>query len=100
MTESGTSLGAGAAQEPFAQAVARLRAERDGLRRAMWSRALIEQAKGVLMAKHLITADQAFARLLTISQDSNVKLAQVAAAVVAGVSPPPAAVPESGRAID
>lgn len=100
MSESGTSLGAGAAQEPFAQTVARLRAERDGLRRAMRSRALIEQAKGVLMAKHRITADQAFAKLLAISQDSNIKLAQVAAAVVAGVSPPPASAPGPGRAID
>jgi hypothetical protein len=75
--------------EPLVSTVARLRAERDGLRRAMQSRALIEQAKGVLMAGLRLTADEAFARMLEVSQRSNVKLAQVAATVVATVSPPP-----------
>jgi hypothetical protein len=80
---------AGSAGEPLAQSVARLRAERDGLRRAMQSRAVIEQAKGVLMARLRLTADEAFARLLAASQRSNVKLTQVAASVLATVSPPP-----------
>jgi hypothetical protein len=91
---------AGQIDEPLARTVARLRAERDGLRRAMQSRALIEQAKGVLMSRHRITADEAFARLVETSQHSNVKLAQVAAGVVASVSPLPggAADPRDGRA--
>ncbi len=79
----------GAGDEPLARTVARLRAERDGLRRAMQSRALIEQAKGVLMARLRLTDGEAFARMVDVSQRSNVKVAQVAATVVATVSPPP-----------
>jgi hypothetical protein len=85
-----TELGIGPDEEPLAGIVARLRAERDGLRRAIRSRAVIEQAKGVLMARLRLTADEAFARLMDVSQHSNVKVVQVAATVVATVSPPPA----------
>lgn len=49
--------------DPLASIVDQLRAERDGLREAMRTRALIEQAKGILMARHRLTADEAFARL-------------------------------------
>jgi len=48
------------------------------LRTAMASRAEIEQAKGVLMAVHGITADEAFQMLVTQSQHSNTKVAVVA----------------------
>jgi hypothetical protein len=82
-------VGVGPDEETLAGTVARLRAERDGLRRAIRSRAVIEQAKGVLMTRLRLTADEAFARLLDTSQHSNVKLVQVAATVVATVSPPP-----------
>jgi GAF domain-containing protein len=47
------------------------------LREALASRAVIEQAKGVLMAVHRITADEAFALLVTRSQQQNVKLREV-----------------------
>lgn len=50
---------------------------------AMTSRAGIEQAKGVLMAQRGIGAEAAFALMATASQDTNVKLREVAAAVVA-----------------
>jgi GAF domain-containing protein len=50
---------------------------------AMESRAVIEQAKGIVMAERRCTADEAFAMLSRISQDSNRKLRDVAAALVA-----------------
>jgi AmiR/NasT family two-component response regulator len=62
-----------------------LRAECDGLRAAMRSRAVIEQAKGILAARHGIDPDAAFDRLREESQRRNVRLAQLAAALVAGV---------------
>ena len=53
------------------------------LGQAMASRAGIEQAKGVLMAQRGISAEAAFAVLATASQESNVKLREVAAQVIA-----------------
>jgi hypothetical protein len=44
------------------------------LHEAMRSRAVIEQAKGVLVARCGITAEEAFERLSRASQDTNVKL--------------------------
>jgi GAF domain-containing protein len=52
------------------------------LAEAMRSRAVIEQAKGMLMAEHRIDADQAFARLIQLSQQSRMKLREVARRVV------------------
>ncbi|WP_394618567.1 ANTAR domain-containing protein [Lentzea sp. JNUCC 0626] len=49
------------------------------LERALTSRAVIEQAKGVLMAVHSCTADQAFSMLVEQSQRANIKLRDVAA---------------------
>lgn len=46
----------------------------DQLDEALTSRAEIEQAKGALMALNKISADEAFARLVKLSQDSNIKL--------------------------
>ncbi len=50
---------------------------------AMASRAVIEQAKGILMGERRCTADEAFAILNKVSQDSNLKLRDIAAALVA-----------------
>ena len=61
--------------EPLPSIVDELRTERVGLRRAMQTRALIEQAKGILMAQQRLTAQAAFDRLREASQRSNVKLA-------------------------
>ena len=55
----------------------------DQLREAMRSRAVIEQAKGVLMASRRLGEQQAFDLLVDLSQRSNRKLRDVAAAVVA-----------------
>lgn len=49
---------------------------------AMRSRAVIEQAKGILMADHQISDREAFERLAGISQRSNIKLRDVAARFV------------------
>jgi AmiR/NasT family two-component response regulator len=50
---------------------------------AMESRAVIEQAKGIIMGERRCTADDAFALLTKVSQDSNRKVRDVAAALVA-----------------
>ena len=49
---------------------------------AMQSRAVIEQAKGIIMGERRCTPDEAFAVLAKVSQDSNRKLRDVAAALV------------------
>jgi GAF domain-containing protein len=54
---------------------------------AMQSRAIIEQAKGIIMGSRRCTADQAFATLTKISQDTNRKLRDVASALVASATP-------------
>jgi AmiR/NasT family two-component response regulator len=46
------------------------------------SRAVIDQAKGLLIGQHHRTADEAFDRLVTLSQTSNRKLRDVAAALI------------------
>ena len=52
------------------------------LRAAMLSRAVIEQAKGRLMERHGIDENEAFTLLTRTSQDTNVKLRDVAAEFV------------------
>lgn len=56
------------------------------LRTALTSRAVIDQAKGVLMAARQIDADDAFAMLVAQSQRENVKLRQVAERFIANVT--------------
>lgn len=72
----------------LAQTIDRLRDELDGLRHAMTTRAVIEQAKGMLMERYGESTDEAFHRLATLSQHANVKLVDVAAALVAAAAPP------------
>lgn len=55
----------------------------DQLRQAMQSRAVIERAKGVLMAARGCSEDEAFAGLVELSQQTNRKLRVVAESVVA-----------------
>ncbi len=66
------------------------------LQGAFGRRAVIEQAKGILMARHGVDADKAFALLRDHSQRHGDKLADVAAAIVASyqllmpsMAPPP-----------
>jgi GAF domain-containing protein len=54
------------------------------MRIAMESRAVIEQAKGVLMAQRHVTAEQAFEILREASQRYNRKLREIAAGIVEG----------------
>jgi GAF domain-containing protein len=55
---------------------------------AMRTRAVIEQAKGILMADERITAEQAFQRLVARSQHANVKVHEVARQLVGERSHP------------
>jgi len=57
-------------------------AEYQSLQGAFGRRALIEQAKGILMARHSTTADRAFEMLRDHSQHHGRKLSDVASAVV------------------
>jgi response regulator NasT len=57
-------------------------AEYHALQGAFGRRALIEQAKGIMMARHSTTADRAFELLRDHSQHTGRKLSDVAAAVV------------------
>ena len=61
-----------------------LRTEVEQLRRAIVSRPVIDQARGVLMATHACSPDQAWDVLREASQLSNTKLRKVAAVVTAG----------------
>ncbi|HET7049407.1 MAG TPA: ANTAR domain-containing protein [Solirubrobacteraceae bacterium] len=57
-------------------------AEYQSLQGAFGRRAVIEQAKGVLMARHALTAEDAFAMLREHSQHTGRKLVEVAQGVV------------------
>ncbi|MEV5881267.1 ANTAR domain-containing protein [Streptomyces sp. NPDC052020] len=72
-----------------------LQAEVEQLRHAIASRPVIDQARGILMATHGCTSDEAWHLLRETSQLSNTKLRAVAAAITSsagnGGPPPPAA---------
>jgi GAF domain-containing protein len=63
------------------------------MREAMASRAVIEQAKGVIMAQNRCDADEAFEILRRASMGRNIKLRTIAEALVEGVSAPPTTAP-------
>jgi GAF domain-containing protein len=70
------------------------------LRSSLTSRTVIDQALGIIMAREHCTQARAFAILRAASQNSNVKLRDIASAVVTSVSgePPQPAPPfEEGR---
>lgn len=56
------------------------------LRAALTTRAVIDQAKGILMALHQIGADKAFTLLVEQSQQENIKLRDIAERFVAHVT--------------
>ena len=58
------------------------RKEVEQLQEAMSSRAGIEQAKGILMAQHHCTSAEAFLRLQKMSNDTHVRLKDVATAII------------------
>nr|WP_083471495.1 ANTAR domain-containing protein [Kibdelosporangium phytohabitans] len=55
------------------------------LREALTCRAVIDQAKGIIMAAHRFPADEAFAVLVERSQCVNIKLRELATRFVADV---------------
>jgi AmiR/NasT family two-component response regulator len=50
----------------------------DNLQTALESRAVIDQAKGILMERHKLTADQAFQALVQASMHTNRKVRDIA----------------------
>lgn len=62
--------------------VQRLEGEVAGLRRAMRTRGLIEQAKGMLAERFSCDPEEAFGYLSRLSQDANVRVVDIAADVV------------------
>ncbi|WP_030043750.1 ANTAR domain-containing protein, partial [Streptomyces resistomycificus] len=75
-----------------AEQVRRLQQEVDQLRQAIVSRPVIDQARGVIMATHSCTSDEAWIILREASQLSNTKLRTVAAAITTSTGtngPPP-----------
>ncbi|SDD38991.1 GAF domain-containing protein [Geodermatophilus telluris] len=73
-----------------ADAHAQLGEQAHNMQRAMESRAVIEQAKGVLMAQRRVDAEAAFDLLREASQRYNRKLRDIAAGIVASTHQPPA----------
>ncbi len=61
----------------------------DQLRSSIVSRAVIDQALGVIMATERCPQDKAFAMLRSVSQNTNVKLRDLAATIVTSVSGEP-----------
>jgi hypothetical protein len=68
--------------EQVQQALAEMESELNGLRTAMQTRAVIEQAKGMLMAQRGIDAEAAFKVLVNLSQTTHRKLVDVATVLV------------------
>lgn len=58
------------------------REELERMRMAMMSRSVIDQAKGVLMERHQVDQDQAFAMLTKASQATNARLRDIASQLV------------------
>jgi GAF domain-containing protein len=71
-----------------AVAVANMQAYQAAVRRAqhlqtaLESRAVIDQAKGILMERYKLSADRAFQMMATLSMESNVKVREIAERVV------------------
>jgi ANTAR domain len=82
--------------------LAALRQENAQLRGALDARAVIEQAKGMLMVRHQCSAERAFELLVGMSQSEQRKVRDIAADIVAGAleptpADPPLAVLRAGR---
>lgn len=72
----------------------------DQMVQMMQYRRVIEQAKGMVMTRRSVGADDAFARLADVSQRRNVRLRELAVALVEGVGGAPAEQPgEPGERI-
>jgi hypothetical protein len=67
-----------------------LRTTNDDLKSALASRAVIDQAIGVIMAQNRCSADDAFGILRSASQHRNIKLRDLAKTIVEGITGRPA----------
>ena len=67
-----------------ARTVEQITKTQDQLEEALISRAVIDQAKGMIMMSHGCDADQAFQHLVRLSNARNQKLRDIAASLVAG----------------
>ncbi|AUZ87798.1 hypothetical protein CVO76_09270 [Arthrobacter agilis] len=76
------------------------RREVEQLQEALTSRGVIDQAKGILMGRHRCGSEEAFLRLKQMSNDSNVRIRDVARALIyqasAPASPPAAGADAEG----
>ncbi|MER6772537.1 ANTAR domain-containing protein [Streptomyces bacillaris] len=85
--------GPGSPDPPSAAEVAALRSEVEGLRAALSSRPVIDIARGILIASTRCTGRQAWQILVSASQESNIKLRDIARHLVEsfhGTPMPPA----------
>jgi GAF domain-containing protein len=73
------------------QQVDELRATKRQLEEALRSRAVIDQAKGIIMNRHSCSAEEAFSHLVHESNTRNLKVRQLAADIVAEVASSPSA---------
>lgn len=85
------------APHPVGGSPAQLREEVLGLRAAMASRAVIEQAKGILMGRYGLTEDRAWAILVRRSSEQERKVRELAEELVESVLPPRAEGPARPR---
>ncbi len=74
------------------------RQEVEQLQEALTTRGVIDQAKGILMGQHRCTSDEAFQRLKQLSNETNVRLRDVAGAVIYQATAPRAAQTGPGTA--
>lgn len=74
--------------------------EVDGLHTAMRTRAIIEQAKGVLMWLFRCSEDEAFNHLVRMSQESQTKVHDVAARLLARIKAAEGPLPDGRQADD
>ncbi len=65
-----------------AQVLAQTRRLAANLQAALTTRAVIDQAIGIIMSRHGVSADEAFNRLRTLSQRENAKVARIAEGIV------------------
>lgn len=78
----GAAAGALPANGDPAAELEELRSEVVGLRRALQTQGVIEQAKGMLMMRFGLDADAAFALLVRLSQDHNRKVVAISAVII------------------
>ncbi|WP_129309319.1 ANTAR domain-containing protein [Streptomyces sp. L2] len=95
--ERSETVSASAVALERSETVRLLRLEIEQLRQAIDSRPVIDQARGILMAAHACTPEQAWDILREASQLSNTKLREVAAAVTASTTPDGPPPPEDLR---